>query len=170
MKYFLCLFMIVLASSARTQDILIYQTDNFIIEYPIDWSIDSTGNAGTEFMILSKLQDEEDQYEDAITLTSLQYPTSDDALKTFSEQHLNDLRIFYQDINITSDEFITHGGAACRHYVVSGKFSNVGIIQEEYVWALNDKMYLLTYNSQTEGYEKLSAASKKILGSFRFKL
>ncbi|MFM7104303.1 MAG: hypothetical protein ACKOW8_02195, partial [Flavobacteriales bacterium] len=82
----------------------------------------------------------------------------------------NDLKIFYQDIKIASDEFITHGGAPCRHYLVSGKFSNVGVILEEYVWAVNDKIYLLTYNSQSEGYEKLSDVAKKIFQSFRLKL
>jgi len=170
MKCFFCLFLSALVLQMNAQDFLTYQTPKYSIEYLRDWSLDSTGNAGTELMILSKLQDEEDQYEDAITLTVLQYTPSDDALKTFSEQHLNDLKIFYQDIKISTDEFISHGGAPCRHYVVDGKFSNVGVILEEYVWSVNDKIYLLAYNSQTEGYEKLSAAAKKILQSFRFKL
>lgn len=170
MKYILCLLILAMGCSIHAQDSMVYQTSQYIIHYDKDWAIDTSGNAGTDFMILSKLQDEEDQYEDALTLTTLLYNASENALKTFSEQHINDLKLFYQEITISNDEYITHGGAPCRHYVVKGKFSNVGVILEEYVWAINDKVYLLTYNSQTEGYEKLSETAKKMFQSFRFKI
>lgn len=168
-KYFFCMLMLAAVGSLQAQNNLIYQTSEYTIQYPNDWSIDTTGNAGTSFMIMSKLQDEEDQYEDALTLTVLPYASSGDALKTFSDQHLNDLKIFYQDIIIPTDEFISHGGSPCRHYLVKGKFSNVGVILEEYVWATHDKIYLLTYNSQTEGYDKLSGVAAKMFQSFQFK-
>jgi hypothetical protein len=157
------------ATSSISQEMLTYEDANFFIQYPKNWTLDNSKSSGTEFMIFSPLLDEEDQYQDFFKLTVMPLPGQNETLEHFSDQHVNDIKFFYQDSKFNTDEYLEHGGKKCRHIQFSGSFNGFGLAQEQYIWFFFDQAYILTYTAESVDYWKLRERSKEVFKTFRFK-
>ena len=169
MKNWITLFFGVCSINAFSQELLKFENDKYIMQYPSGWTLDITENSGTEFMIFSPLINEEDQYQDFFRLTIMPQQGLNHNLESCTDQYVKDLSFFYQDLKIIMDEYTELGGRKCRHIQYSGSFNGFGLAQEDYIWLIADQSYTLNYCAELIDYWKLRDKSKELFKTFRFK-
>jgi len=172
MKLILVLVFLVLTHCCFAQGdaatpMLDFSKNNYTLQYPGSWRLDTSGQFGTELLIFSPLESESDKFSENVNVMvqNLQGQNVDLAkYKQRSDQEIADLatdgKIFESSI-LKNDK----GEFFKIVYAMSqGKFrlkiTSVCFIR-------NDKAYLATFTSEFDKYDNYKNTAEQILTSFR---
>lgn len=145
-----------------------FSKDNFKIEYPKNWSIDTSKIMGTEFFIFSPLENEADKFRENVNGMIQELSGQNIDLEKYKQitdnqltEMVTDCEVFESSIVKTDDNeyFKT------TYAMTQGKF-RLKITSICYI--INDKAYLLTFSSEFDKYDSYKKVGEEILQSFLY--
>ena len=152
----LILFSVTLSAQTKR-----YKTEEFSIEYPENWKLNTEGILGTAFIIMSPVE-EGDKFGESFNLIIQDLPTYDITLDDYvkiSEKQIVDA---FGENSILESK--TENG---KHKIVyTGKQKDMEMLYAQIYIIKNNKAYVLTFTCLPADYEQLKALADKTLESF----
>jgi hypothetical protein len=142
--------------------------ENFKIEYPKSWTLDTSGLVGSELFVLSTLENDSDKFRENVSVI----------IQNLAGQNI-DLNK-YQDISETQIASLGTDGKlfeSSKIQAAKGDYyrvryalnrANFKLIITSYCYMKNEKAYLVTFTSEADKYEQYKEIGGKILDSFQF--
>ncbi|HCQ29749.1 MAG TPA: hypothetical protein DIU39_05645 [Flavobacteriales bacterium] len=162
LSLFLTLSIILVVQTAFGQQQ--FSNDEFAIEYPANWSLDTSGIMGTQLMIISEIE-KDDQFRENINLIIQDLPTYDISLDDYTSISEKQIKDAFGENSIMESK--RENG---KHKIVyKGTQQGIEMIFEQIYIIKNNKAYVLTFTSIPATYEKFKAPAEKILESFKVK-
>jgi hypothetical protein len=143
--------------------------DNYQIQYPSTWKIDTSRTMGTEFMIFAPKENDTDVFSENVNfiIQNLQGTQIDlEKYKQISEKQYSE---FFSDVQIFESAIIKdHSNEFYRSSfaMTQGKFR---IRITAVCFIKNEKAYLLTFTSEFANYERFKSVGEEMLNSFSIK-
>jgi hypothetical protein len=142
---------------------------NYSIQYPANWKINSRGLSGTEFILLSDLKSDKDKFRENINLI-IQDVTGEnidlDKYVTISEEQI---RTKMKNSEIIMSTRIKNNQDEYHKIIYSGDQKTYRLTFEQYYRIYNDKVFVLTLACEKDEFADFSKVGEKILDSFKIK-
>lgn len=155
--------------TTRTEGLKTMKINEFTVEYPVTWAVDTSENSGMEFMILSPFSDDEDYYHDFVNLAVLPMYGLGKTLDSYVAEVIRDIPFFYEKAVITKNTKATKAGKPCYILTYAGLLNTFPIAMHQYIWFEGEKTYTLTYTAEQGSFEKWFSEAEKIMDSVQFK-
>jgi photosystem II reaction center protein PsbP len=143
--------------------------DNYKIEYPASWTLDTSGLAGSELFVLSPLENDTDKFRDnvSVIIQNLAGQNIDlDKYKDISETQIAGLGTNGKIFESSKMEATAQGDYYKLKYTLNQ--GNFKLIITSHCYIKNEKAYLITFTSESGKYELYREIGNKILDSFQF--
>jgi serine/threonine-protein kinase len=175
---YLCLICITNLSSQSSKDKnpevinnnwLIYNSNEFAIQYPDSFELHTSKEMGTLFYLLSKQSSPFDKFRENINLITEDLSEYKIDLKEYIELSEKQLLGIISESDFIDKKLISaHGKEFYRViYGLSQNSLNLKIMQ--YIWVKNKKAYVLTYSAEVEQFANYKPTCEAIMDSFIFK-
>jgi len=143
-----------------------FKKDNYKIEYPKTWRLDTSKFMGTEFLFFSPLENEADKFSENVNgiIQDLSGQNIDlEKYKQITDKQLSDMatdcKVFESSIiKKDSKEYFK-----TTYAMTQGKFR---LKITSICFIKNDKAYLTTFSSELDKYEQYKKVEEEILSSF----
>jgi len=143
-----------------------FSKDNYKIEYPKSWRLDTSRLIGTEFFLFAPLENQTDKFSENVSLIIQDLAGQNINLenyKTITDKQLTDFAtdptIFESVIKTINDKEYFR-----IVYVMTQGKSRLKITSICFI--KNDKAYLITFTTELEKYEMYKKIGEEILNSF----
>ncbi len=164
------IFPILLISFSLNAQFDNYSTEEYSIKYPVDWSIDTSGIMGTDFILFSAITSEKDQFRENVSLLVQDVSEYDLDLDKYVEISLEQVKtmitngklILSERKNGSDEEYNFH------RVVYTGKQGIFDLHFEQYIWLEDGLAFILTSTSEQDAYNTFSRHLDEILKSFQF--
>jgi hypothetical protein len=164
------IFPILLISFSLNAQYDFYTTEEYSIKYPADWSIDTSGIMGTDFILFSAIGSEKDQFRENVSLLVQDVSEYDLDLDKYVEISLEQVKtmitngklILSERKNGSYEEYNFH------RVVYTGKQGVFDLRFEQYIWLEDGLAFILTSTSEQDAYNTFSSYFDEILKSFQF--
>ncbi len=155
-------------SFAQTgNDNKIFSKDNYSISYPNNWEINSTGQMGTSFLILSPVESEQDQFRENVNLLIQDMSAYNIDLNEFVSISEGQIKTMITNGSLVSSERIKTGKNDYHKVIYTGDQGIYKLKFEQYYWVINKKAYILTLTCETNQFEAYQNVGEAILNSFK---
>jgi len=141
----------------------------FSVTYPQSWVIDTSGNSGMDFLILSPFNYEDDSFNDFVNLAIMPMYGSGKNLDTYIADVVRDIPFFYTKAIITKNNKEKKSGKDCYVLTYAGMLNTFPTAIHQYIWFENEKSYTLTYTAEQGSFEKWFKNAERIMDSLKFK-
>jgi len=166
---FLSLFHWSIAQADKSGQFIKLGKDNYKIEYPTSWTLDTSGLAGSELFVLSPLENDTDKFRDnvSVIIQNLAGQNIDlDKYKDISETQIAGLGTNGKILESSKMEATAQGDYYKLKYALNQ--GNFKLIITSYCYIKNEKAYLITFTSESGKYDLYKETGNKILDSFQF--
>lgn len=141
----------------------------YSINYPTDWELVQNGLLGTEFILFSPLESDQDKFRENVSLYIQNFSGQNLDLDKFVEISLEQCNTLLTSFvlienlreNIGSDEF--------HRLVYSYEQGIYQIKTEQYCWIKNDQSFVLTLSCGEDTFLSYKEVGEEILKSFKLK-
>jgi len=157
------------ADTSKTESWKSIQVHEFVVECPQSWAIDTSGNSGMDFLILSPFSNEEDGYNDFVNMAVMPMYGLGKNLDTYVADVVKDIPFFYSKSIITKNSKEKKAGRDCYVLTYAGILNTFPIAIHQYIWFENDKSYTLTYTAEQGSFETWFKNAERIMDSLKFK-
>ncbi|MDE3256044.1 MAG: hypothetical protein KGN97_08720 [Bacteroidota bacterium] len=146
-----------------------YSADHYAVEYPSTWELNQSRLMGTNFILFSPLENENDTFRENVNLLIQDLPgqTYDlDKIIALTEKQVKDM-INNADLEL-SKRIETKKGPYHK-LIYSGDQGKYQLKFEQYVWIIQQKAYILTLTCERNKFAAYQTDGEKILNSFSVK-
>lgn len=144
--------------------------DQYEIMHPIDWDIDTSGQAGTRFLLLSPIIDKNDQFRENVNLLIQDLTGHNLSLDQYVNLTENQVKTLIQNGEIIVSERVNIGTNDEYHKMVySGKQGIYDLKFQQYFWVIAEEAIIVTFTSEESEFEKYQSVGESILNSFIIK-
>ena len=155
--------------SAQKRAWIEYKKNNYRIEYPETWTLDTIHKTPTDFIILSPLSSAEDQFKENLNLVIQDLHGLNFDLDNFTALSEQQIQNYMTESELIENERIKKGEREYQHLIYTAK-SNQRILRfEQYYCILNEKAYVLSFTSELDQFDNYKIISKSIFESFDLK-
>ncbi len=144
-----------------------HTTDNFSIQYPEGWTVDTSGQMNTSFLLFSPLT-ENDTFSENVNLLIQDLQGQNMTMQGYVELSENQIKTMVPNSKISESRAVKSQKPPYYIIVWSGKVANQNLKFKQYIYLINDKAYILTFTASIKDFDKYSAIGTKILDSFKF--
>lgn len=145
-------------------------TEDYIIRYPLTWTLDNSGRMGMALQILSALSSPEDKFSDNVNLVI--QDLSGQPVKTldqYTQISEKQIKTMLTDSEILSSEQFNRDGQEFQKIQYTAKQGIFKLKFQQYYIIKNEKAYVLTFTCIADEFEKYHQIGEKIMDSFRIK-
>jgi photosystem II reaction center protein PsbP len=142
--------------------------ENFRIEYPKSWTLDTSGLVGSKLFVLSALENDSDKFREnvSVIIQNLAGQNIDlDKYKDISETQIGNLGASGKIFESSKVEAAKGDYYKLRYALNQGNFK---LVITSYCYIKNDEAYLITFTSESDKYNQYKEIGDKILDSFQF--
>ncbi len=152
------------AQAAAT--IKVFSNDNYKINYPNSWQLDTSKLAGTEFFIFSPLESDTDKFSENVNLIIQNLTGQVITLKQYKEITDKQLIDFATDLEVYSSSIIETEKDDYYKVVYAMTQGKKRLIITSLCFIKNDKAFLITFTTEQIKYEQYKTTGEEILSSF----
>lgn len=148
-----------------------YETNDYQIQYPQNWRLDTSGYRGTVFSIFSQQTSLLDKFIENVNL--IIYDISDTELDYSEYIELTEKKIKANAVDslLIESERIRTSDADFLQKIIYTKRDGIYILKfEKYYWLKNNTAYELTFTCKTNEFKNYQETGEYILNSFKIKL
>lgn len=156
-------------ASAQKDSWVEYKKDNYRIEYPENWTLDTTHKTPTDFIILSPLSSAEDQFKENLNLVIQDLSGLGFDLDNFTALSEQQIQNYMEESELIENERLKKGEREYQHLIYTAKKSQRVLRFEQYYWIINEKAYILSFTAELDKFNEYQDLSKQILDSFALK-
>jgi hypothetical protein len=142
----------------------------YTIQYPQDWELNTSGQMGTTFMILSTRSSDQDQFRENVNLIIQDISGQNINLDKYVEISEGQIKTMINNGNIIESKRLNANGLNFQKEIYTGKQGIYNLKIEQYYWVERQKAYILTLTCEVNEFEKFKDTGEKILNSFKLKL
>lgn len=171
MKLTLFLTFIVLSSYCFSQvapanQMIPFVKNNYSLQYPKSWRVDTSRNLGPELFVFAPLEDEKDKFSENVNVLvqDLTGHTIDlEKYKQITDKQVADLAT---DGKIFESSILKTGKGEFYRIIYTMTQGKFRIKITSLCFINNDKAYLVTFSSELDKYDKYKKVAEEILNSF----
>ncbi len=172
-KYFLilcCFFSFCISfgqlSDGKTET---HAKDNYSIEYPKNWELNTSGEMGSTFFLFSELSSEEDRFKENVNLMIQNLTGHNINMDQYVEISTGQITTMISEGTILESERKMENGIEFHQVIFTGKQGPFSLKFEQRYWIKDNTAYVLTFTSEKEQFAAYSTTSSDILNSFKIK-
>jgi hypothetical protein len=157
------------ASYGQSKAWLSLDEDAFSIQYPSNWELNTSGQMGTSFILLSERSSTTDEFRENINLLVQdisQYNLNLDQFVKLSEEQIAKM---ITDSEISLNKRTKLNGKEFQQLIYTGKQGELSLIFQQYYSVIDGTAYVLTFTCHETEYESRKSEGAKILDSFNIK-
>jgi len=141
--------------------------DQYEIKLPNDWDVDTSGQAGTSFILLSPVQDKNDQFRENVNLLIQDLAGHNITLNQYVDLTENQVETLIQNGQLILSERITTNTKNEYHKMIyTGKQGIYNLKFQQYFWIVDHKAIILTLTCEVDQFDKYLPTGEMILDSF----
>ena len=164
--------LLLLSLSANSQPLTVettvfYETEEFSIEYPEAWELNTKGVMGSTFIIFSPLQDALDDFRDNLLLMKEDLSAVSMDLDDYVALTEKQLTTLLQDYSSLESKRLTKDGLTYHVMTYTGIQGSYDLKIRQYFWVLNETAYVLTFTCEQESADYFDESISKIMSSFK---
>lgn len=160
---------IILCTHSYSQtDFIALDKENYSINYPKNWQLDTSGQMNSEFILFSELE-ENDIFSENVNLLIQDIKGLNMTLKAFVELSENQIKTMARNSKIYESNTIKNGNNSYHDIVWSGHISNQNLKFKQYFFIKNEKAYVLTFTAHQTTYDAYITIGNQIINSFKLK-
>lgn len=161
------IILILFFCNSNAQELETYDTDDYSIDYPKDWTFDTSGQMNTTFIILSKLEIN-DTFRENMNLSIQDLTDMDLDLKGYTELSVKQIKSvpnseIFESKDVKKDSITYH------QIIWKGFVTGRNLKFKQLYYIINNKAYLLTFTCEENKYDDYIVIGTKILNSFTLK-
>jgi len=141
--------------------------ENYEIQYPTNWDVDTSKLMGSSFFLFSPVIDEKDLFRENINLLVQDLTGYDVNLDQYVELSEGQVKTMVTESKIISSERKEKDNQEYQHFIYSGKEEVYDLRFEQYYWLIDNKAYILTFTCDISKFEEYQKVSTRILESFK---
>ena len=161
------LFFLITASTYGQIKIKQFNKENFSINYPDNWRLDTSGRMNTTFILFSETL-EKDLFNENINMTIQDLTNQGFTMDSYVKLSENQIESMVVDGQII--ESIYNKEKKFHTLVWSGKVTGRVLKFKQYFFLKNEKIYLITLTTLPSTYDEYLEEGNKILNTFKLKL
>jgi hypothetical protein len=143
-----------------------FSKDNYEIQYPINWRLDTSRLMGTEFFVFSPLENETDKFSENVNVLIQNLEGHNIDLKAYKEITDNQLKNMVNDSEIYESAIIKTDNKEYYKAVYAMTQGKFRLKITSICFIKNDKAYLVTFSAELDKYDQYKKAGEEILTSF----
>lgn len=165
MKKLFTLTLVLLLSFNLYSQTKVFETNEFKVEYPKNWVLDTSGKMNSKFILFSKLK-KNDKFRENINLTVQNLSGHNFTMESYVKLSENQIKNMLPEAKIIESRSIEN-----HHETVWQGKVGINILKfKQHYFIKNEKAYVLTFTALVETYEKfILNGGDKILKSFKIK-
>ncbi|TCP26960.1 uncharacterized protein DUF1795 [Tenacibaculum skagerrakense] len=163
-KLFLVLSIISIVSFGQKNNIDVYKTSEYFIEFPKSWELKKSEQKGVEFILFSSKQ-KVDPFRENISLV-IQDLEKDMTLESYIEVTESQLRNMMKGTSVQENVYDKINQRHTLVYIVNISASYLKVKQHFY--KRGNKMYTLTFTALQKSYDDYKKIADGVLNSFKF--
>ena len=153
----------------QSNDWLTLQDENYTIQYPGNWELDTSGSMGLSFVIRSPLNSGNDRIQDNVSLVVQELTADTIGLDQFLNSIENDIRTISPKPEIISSKRSAAQPADFHELIFSSDYELVSLKSVQRYWVFEGSSYVLTLTCEKGEYHLHKDIGTKILNSFTLK-
>jgi hypothetical protein len=142
--------------------------NNYAIQYPSNWELNQNGQMGTNFILLSSLENKEDQFRENVNLIIQDLTSRNIDLDKYSEISEGQVKTMITNSNLIESKRIKNGNNEYHQLIYTGDQGVYHLKFEQYYWVENEKAYVLTLTCEQSTFSEYKEIGENILNSFLF--
>ncbi len=155
--------------SAQTSPMQKLVLPEFTIEYPIDWTPDTSGNMGSTFFLYSPLLGEDDTFSENINLIIQLLPDPKMTEEAYVDETVKLLPVYFSNYKLGTLDKVKKNKKSCHLLEYSGAMNNFELHFKQYIWVMNGKSYILSYTAEGKSYAAYEQIATQMMESLKFR-
>lgn len=139
---------------------------NYSMQYPSAWELNQSGQMGTSLILLSPLENKDDQFRENINLIVQDLSGKNIDLDKFSEISEGQVETMIPNASIVESKRIFGKDFEYHVLIYDGDQDHLHLKFEQYYYVENDKAYILTLTCEQNKFPQFKVLGEKILNSF----
>ena len=153
------------SSDQSDSDWTTYQTNEFSIEYPEDWNLNTDGFMGSSFFLFSPLSDLFDDFRDNISLVKEDISAYNIDFEGYVNASKKQIKALITDSKIVSEERKNANGLEFHEMIYTGKQGEYDLIITQRFWVFNDMAYIVTFTCKSDVEDELKTLGTKVINT-----
>ncbi|MDF2456547.1 MAG: hypothetical protein K0R51_2540 [Cytophagaceae bacterium] len=168
MKYLftLLLFTPLFLQAQSTEEWNTFKTKQYAINYPASWSLDTSGQGGTKFVLLSASETEEDTFKENVNLIIQDLTGYNLDLNGYTKLSTEQVKTMISNSKILESKKVKQGSTEYHKIIYSGDLQGYHLTFEQYYWVIKNRAYVVTFTAEQTKFKTYQAVGEKILNSF----
>lgn len=146
-----------------------FKKDNYQLKYPESWTLDTTAKTAADFMILSPLSSDNDEFKENLNLVVQDLSGLNFDLDNFTALSEQQIQSYMEESEVIENERLKKDDREYQHLIYTAKNGGRMLRFEQYYWIINEKAYILSFTAEFDQFEKYQDLSKQILDGFILK-
>jgi len=142
--------------------------DNYSIQYPTTWDLDTSGEMGASFILFSPLDSKEDQFQENVNLLIQDLAGMGIDLDQFVAISEEQVKTMVTNSNLLESVRMKPAYGEYHKIIYTGDLGIYHIKYEQYYWVIGEKSYILTLTTELDTYDAFKETGERILNSFAF--
>ncbi len=158
-KHFLLFALLPLYYLGQSQEVKTFETEDFSIRYPSDWTVDDSKVMGTEAIIYSPM-DEHDSFQENFNIITENLAGKNMDLATYSASSIASIEMMLEGYVLVSSETLSRDGITFQKTITKGIMYEIPMtFVQEYCINEDDVAYIMTF-TYTDDQKYLDLASR----------
>ena len=167
LKMIRVLFLVLTSMNVTGQELKEFDTKAYAITYPGTWTLDTSGQMNTSFLIFSKLE-ENDTFRENINLTIQDLTGMNLDLKGYTALSENQIKSV-KDSEIFESKELTKNNTPYHQIVWKGFVAGKNLKFKQLYYIKDNQAFLVTFTCEQATYDDYVEAGTAILNSFILK-
>lgn len=147
----------------ESRGFLRYSTDNYRLQYPDNWIMDTSKDKGVEFVIRSPKENEEDKFCENVNLIIQDLKGQNTDLERIALINEAEIKAKAKDLKKFAMTKVESGSKVYEKLTYEMTFGDFWVFTEQYYFVKDEKAYVITFSSEIN---KSNTVGEGILDSF----
>ena len=141
----------------------------YMIQYPDSFDLNTSGQMGMTFILLSKQTSQQDLFRENINLLIQDLTGQNIDLDKYVEISEGQIKTMITNGNIIESKRIKAADSEFQRVIYTGVQGQFNLKFEQYYWIVKSKAYVLTLTCEFNQFDKYNEVGEKIMNSFKIK-
>ncbi len=143
------------------------KTKKYSIQHPSDWELDQSGEMGTDFIMFTPLDSEEDQFRENVNLMIQDLSAYNLDLDQYTEISVEQIKTVFINPDILESKKVKTTKGEYHYVNYTGDQGQYQLHFIQYYWVIGKEAYILTFTCEIDKFDAYKEIGAKILNSFK---